>query len=55
MAARLMTLVRRLFSHDAQVDTAKAEENNKHVPSAAEQDKLDKQRADWEGMTPSSK
>jgi hypothetical protein len=49
MVRRLLSLVKELFSHEH----ARKEGDVKARQAASEQqDKLDKQRADWEGMTP---
>jgi len=52
MARLLANLVKRLFPHDDAAKAAEERVDPPKQPSAQEQDKLDKQRADGEGMAP---
>jgi hypothetical protein len=52
MARQLANFVKRLFSHDDKADMERGEAPKQK--SAQEQDKLDKQRADGEGMAPTT-
>ena len=51
MVRRLLSLVKELFSHEH--GTKEGDPESRRANSS-QQDKLDKQRADWEGMTPNN-